>query len=83
MIRNSDRKPTSTSGSKRALAYIGLHPRYRAYRVLQALGRRHWPLFREILRVGWPTALVLAAENGMFMATGTLIGLFGPDPLAG
>jgi MATE family multidrug resistance protein len=63
-------------------AYIGLTPRYRGYRVLQALGRPHWPVFREILRVGWPTALVLAAENGLFMATGTLIGLFGPDPLA-
>jgi MATE family multidrug resistance protein len=64
------------------IAYLGLHPRYRGYRVLHALGRAQWPLFGEILRVGWPTALVLAAESGLFMATGMLIGLFGADPLA-
>jgi MATE family multidrug resistance protein len=65
-----------------AAAYIGLHPAYRGYRLMAELRRGRWRLLGEILRVGWPTGVVLAAESGLFMATGMLMGLFGRDPLA-
>ncbi len=62
--------------------YIGLHPRYRAYGVLGHLGRARWTLFFEILHIGWPTGVVLAAEAGLFLVTSLLMGLLGPAVLA-
>lgn len=62
--------------------YVTLRPRYRGYRLMAELGRPRWPLFHEILRIGWPAGLVLGAESGLFMTTGLLMGLFGRDPLA-
>jgi MATE family multidrug resistance protein len=62
--------------------YVGLYPLYRPYGVLRHLGRPGWKLFFEILHNGWPTGVVLAAEAGLFLVTGLLMGLLGPAALA-
>ena len=47
-------------------------------------GRRfHWPLFRDILRVGLVAALVTVATNLTIMIGTGLVGQFGPAAIAG
>lgn len=40
-------------------------------------------LYRELLSVGWPIALTLGFEVGLFSAASLVMGLFGEAPLAG
>jgi MATE family multidrug resistance protein len=39
-------------------------------------------LMREMLRLGWPTAIIFGVELGVFLATGLVIGLLGAAALA-
>ncbi len=43
----------------------------------------NWKRVREIARIGWPIALSMSFEVGVFSAAVALIGLFGADAVAG
>ena len=62
--------------------HVGLGRRYRPYGILRHLGRARWRLFFEILHVGWPTGVILAAETGLFLVASLLMSLLGPPVLA-
>jgi multidrug resistance protein, MATE family len=62
-------------------AYVSLDGGFRSYRVFADLARAA-PAFREVLHVGWPIAGAYLFENGLFLATTVLMGLFGAAALA-
>lgn len=62
-------------------AYLRLDRRFRAFHVFANLTKAD-PAFREILRIGWPIAGSYLFENGLFVATTLLIGVFGNAALA-
>lgn len=54
-----------------------VEPVFREWRAFE------WPLVRELLTVGWPIALTLGFEVGLFSAASLVLGYFGDAPLAG
>ncbi len=44
--------------------------------------RPDWEAFAQVFRLGWPIALTLLSESGLFMATMVMMGWLGPNPLA-
>ena len=63
------------------VVYVGR--RYRAEPVFSHWRLIEWPLMRELLAVGWPIALTLGFEVGLFSAASLVMGYFGDAPLAG
>jgi MATE family multidrug resistance protein len=61
--------------------YVKFSPGFRHYHIFSDLGRPH-PLLWEIVHVGWPIAGSYMFENGLFLITTLLMGLFGPAALA-
>ncbi len=62
-------------------AYMQLDLQFRHFRVFADLWRAD-PAFREIFHIGWPISGSYFFENGLFLATTMLVGLFGAAPLA-
>src|SRR5262249_28819022 len=61
--------------------YVHRDSGFRAFRVFTELHRHH-AAFREILHIGWPISGAYLFENGLFLVTTMLVGLFGAAALA-
>jgi MATE family multidrug resistance protein len=57
--------------------------RLRRYRLFGRWWRPEWPRLRQIVRIGTPIALTVAAEGGLFGGAAFLMGLIGEAELAG
>lgn len=64
------------------LLYIVRHRRYKRYHLLLRFWRPDWQRFRDIMRIGTPFGLMLAAETGLFAMAAMLMGWLGTDELA-
>jgi MATE family multidrug resistance protein len=62
-------------------AYVYFDPGFRGFHVFAGLGRHHASIW-EILHVGWPISGAYLFENGLFLMTTMLVGLFGAAALA-
>jgi multidrug resistance protein, MATE family len=62
-------------------AYLHFDSGFRQFRIFSALGR-HDPVIWEILHVGWPISGAYLFENGLFLITTMMMGLFGDGALA-
>ncbi len=65
------------------LLYVLKHPRYKRYYILVRIYKPDWTIFRKILKLGSPVALMIASESGLFSAAAVLIGWLGTSELAG
>ena len=63
------------------LVYVGRSDRGRG--VFAGPWRWDGPTAGEVLRLGWPIALTVAFESGLFAVSALLMGRFGPASLAG
>jgi len=41
-----------------------------------------WPIWKEIIRIGWPVSITMGLEVGLFSITTLMMGYFGADALA-
>ncbi len=64
------------------VGYILRSPRLRPLNVLTKWERPRWGYWREILKIGIPSGLSLAAEVGMFAMVALLMGTYGVTALA-
>ena len=64
------------------MVYVLRHHQYKRYHLLQNLWHPDWVKLREVLRVGFPIGLMLAAEVGMFAVVTVMMGWLGTDELA-
>lgn len=64
------------------LGYTITHRKLRRFHVLARFLEPDWPHFFEILRVGLPIGLTVAAEVGLFSVAAILMGLLGTDETA-
>ena len=64
------------------VAYAGLVPALRHYRLFQRFWRPDWPGFRAVFRLGWPMGLTGLAESGLFQASALMMGWIGTVELA-
>ena len=64
------------------VAAIAADPRLARYHVFGFFWRPDWPRFAELLRIGTPIAVAIAAEAGVFGAAAFLMGLLGAGQLA-
>jgi MATE family multidrug resistance protein len=64
------------------LAYALTHKRLKRFHILVRFFKPDWPRFLEILRVGLPIGLTVAAETGLFSIAAILMGLLGTDETA-
>lgn len=62
-------------------AYVRFDRGFHGFRVFARLGR-HDRAFWEILHIGWPISGAYLFENGLFLVTTVLVGLFGAAALA-
>lgn len=60
-----------------------LRARYRTHRLFGAIRQPDPATLLEILRIGWPIAVTLGFEAGLFTLTTLLVGRFGDAALAG
>lgn len=58
-------------------------PDFHAVHAMHHFFQVNWSRVREICRVGWPIAVSMSFEVGVFSAAVALIGLFGADAVAG
>jgi MATE family multidrug resistance protein len=63
-------------------AWVARRRVYRRYALAVGGLRADWARFREVLRIGTPIGLTLAAESGLFATAALLMGVIGPDALA-
>ena len=61
---------------------LNRHPRFRRYRLFGRFWRADWPRFRQVWRLGFPIAITLSLEVGVFNAAVFLMGLIGAASLA-
>ncbi len=61
------------------VAWLHGRPRYRHF---VAAAKPNVPLMGELFGIGWPVAITYGVESTLFLATGLMIGLLGPTPLA-
>ena len=52
------------------------------YALFQRFWRPDWAAMAQVFRLGWPIALTLLAESGLFMSTMVMMGWLGTLPLA-
>ncbi|MDB5541399.1 MAG: family efflux transporter, partial [Devosia sp.] len=64
------------------LGYALTHRRLKRFHILLRFLRPDWPRFREILRVGVPIGLTVAAEVGLFSVAAILMGRLGTNEVA-
>jgi len=64
------------------LAYVLTHRKLKRFHVLARFVKPDWPRFREILRVGLPIGLTVAAEVGLFSIAAMLMGRLGTNEVA-
>ncbi len=64
------------------LAYAGLLPDLRHYRLFQRFWRADWVAMGQVFRLGWPIGVTLLAESGLFAATAVMMGWIGTEALA-
>lgn len=64
------------------LAYALTHRRLKRFHILLRFLKPDWPRFREILRVGLPIGLTVAAEVGLFSVAAILMGRLGTNEVA-
>ena len=64
------------------LGYAVTHRRLRRYHILARFLEPDWSRFREILRVGTPIGLTVAAEVGLFSVAALLMGRLGTNEVA-
>ncbi len=60
-------------------AYMLLHPVYRSLEIHQRFYRLRPEVFREIIALGWPIAITISAEAGLFSVVSILMGTRGVD----
>lgn len=63
-------------------AYASLHRKLKRYYIFGRIWRSDWPVFFQILRLGWPISITIVAEAGLFSASAILMGWLGTIPLA-
>ncbi|GIL01057.1 MAG: putative multidrug resistance protein NorM [Alphaproteobacteria bacterium] len=63
-------------------AYAMWTPAIRRFEIHVRLWRADWPVFGEVLHLGWPISLTIIAEVALFAAASILIGWVGPVALA-
>jgi len=64
------------------LVSILVRPMFSDYTLFQRFWRPDWPDFFEIVRLGFPIALTIIAEVGLFVAASIMMGWIGVVPLA-
>src|SRR5690606_28983909 len=64
------------------LAYALTHKRLKRFYILMRFWRPDWPRFIEILKVGLPIGLTVAAETGLFSVAAIMMGRLGTDETA-
>jgi MATE family multidrug resistance protein len=64
------------------LAYALTHKRLKRFYILMRFWRPDWPRFVEILKVGLPIGLTVAAESGLFSVAAIMMGRLGTDETA-
>jgi len=57
--------------------------RLRRYHLFGRLWRAEWPRLADLVRIGFPIALIILAEGGLFSSAAFLMGLIGAAELAG
>jgi len=62
--------------------HAGLHRDLKQDTLFARFWRPDWEAFGQVFRLGWPIALTLLSESGLFMATLVMMGWIGPNPLA-
>lgn len=62
--------------------YIFRHPRYRPLKILTRIAPIRWPIFKEVLSLGWPIMITISTESGLFVAISILIGTLGVNVAA-
>ncbi|NEO76526.1 MATE family efflux transporter [Moorena sp. SIO4G3] len=65
-----------------AICWLTFHPNFREYKLFQNLFCLDQVLLVEILVVGWPTGIQLAADMGMYTVVALLMGYLGTESLA-
>ena len=65
------------------LWYVLKHPRYKRYAILLRIYKPDWVIFKRILQLGSPVALMIAAETSLFSVAAIFMGWLGTDELAG
>ena len=64
------------------LAYALTHRKLKRFHILVRFLKPDWPRFREILKVGLPIGLTVAAEVGLFSVAAILMGRLGTNETA-
>jgi len=64
------------------LAYALTHKRLKRFHILIRFLKPDWPRFFEILKIGLPIGLTVAAEVGLFSVAAMLMGLLGTNETA-
>lgn len=64
------------------LAYTQTHRKLKRFHILVRFFKPDWPRFREILKVGLPIGLTVAAEVGLFSIAAILMGRLGTNETA-
>jgi MATE family multidrug resistance protein len=64
------------------LGYALTHRKLKRFHILARFFKPDWPRFREILRVGLPIGLTVAAEVGLFSVAAILMGRLGTNETA-
>jgi MATE family multidrug resistance protein len=62
--------------------YAALHPDLKQDTLFARFWRPDWEAMGQVFRLGWPIALTLLSESGLFMATMVMMGWLGALPLA-
>jgi MATE family multidrug resistance protein len=64
------------------LAYVQTHRKLKRFHVLVRFFKPDWPRFFEIIRIGLPIGLTVAAEVGLFSVAAILMGRLGTNEVA-
>jgi MATE family multidrug resistance protein len=64
------------------LGYVVTHRKLKRFHILVRFFKPDWPRFREILKVGLPIGLTVAAEVGLFSVAAILMGRLGTNETA-
>ncbi len=62
--------------------YTAKHKHFKAFELYSGMQKPDWKEIRELLRVGFPIAIMISVEGSLFVAAALLIGKLGPIPTA-
>jgi len=62
--------------------YVARQRQLRRYAIFGRIWRSDWPVFFQIVRVGWPIGATIVAESSLFTASAIMMGWLGTIPLA-